>query len=233
MWKSVSGGALALTVLVGCSTTRLVESDVNSYTQWPENRQPGSFSFERLPSQQARPAEQSKLEALATPALQKAGFRLAPGGPGDVTIQVGLSETYYQGAPWDDPYWGSPWGPWGYYGYGGMYHGRRRSAVGVGVAWSAPSPYYVFDAAVLIRDAKTKQVLYESHAKHDGRWADDALRATLFEAALQDFPRPAISPRRVRIELPPDGKAAAEPKAEAAPASAAPAAAGKTAPAGK
>ncbi|MCW7541995.1 hypothetical protein OOT46_29800 [Aquabacterium sp. A7-Y] len=214
MWK-ITACAAALLALAGCSTVRLVESDVNSYTEWAEARQPGSFTFERLPSQRARPDRQAKIEALALPALQKAGFRQAPNGSGDVTVQVGLSETYYDRAPWDDPY---PWGfgPSFYYGYGSRY--RSRAGVGLGLGWHAPSPYYVFDAAVLIRDAKSKQVLYESHAKHDGRWVDDVLRATLFEAALQDFPRPAISPRRVRIEIPRDAKAPTEPAEPAKPA---------------
>ncbi|WKB50652.1 DUF4136 domain-containing protein [Eleftheria terrae] len=212
MWK-VSVCAAALLVLGGCSTVRLVESDVRSYTQWPESRQPGTFSFERLPSQQARPQEQDRLEQLALPALKKAGLRPAASGSGELTVQVGLSETYYDRAPWDDPY---PWGFGSGFYYGGRY--RHRGGVGLGMGWYAPSPYYVFDAAVLIRDAKSKQVLYETHAKHDGRWADDVLRAALFEAALQDFPKPAISPRQVRIELPRDAKAPTEATGAPAPA---------------
>ena len=212
-WKTLLAAA-AVSVMAGCSTVRLVESDVRSYTQWPESRQPGSFTFERLPSQQANPEAQARLEKLALPALQQAGFQLAEQGAGEVTIQVGLGQTYYDRAPWDDPY------PWGY--GGGLFYGRGiRSGVGLGLGWSMPSPYYVFDAAVLIRDAKTKQVLYETHAKHDGRWADDPIRAALFEAAMKDFPRPAISPRRVSIEIPPGNgdKAAAAPE----PAASAPA----------
>lgn len=197
IWKTLLA-ATAVTVMAGCSTVRLVESDVRSYTQWPESRQPGTFTFERLPSQQANPQAQAKLEALALPALREAGFRLAEQGSGDVTVQVGLAQTYYDRAPWDDPY------PWGY-GSSIFYGHGRRSGIGLGLGWSTPLPYYVFDAAVLIRDAKTKQVLYETHAKHDGRWADDPIRAALFEAAMKDFPRPAISPRRVRIEIPRDG----------------------------
>nr|WP_297352892.1 DUF4136 domain-containing protein [uncultured Caldimonas sp.] len=211
MWKTFAA-VTAAAALAGCSTVRLVESDVSSYTQWPESRQPGTFTFERLPSQQANPEQQTKLEALALPALQQAGFKQAPSGSGDVTIQVGISQTYYDRAPWDDPY------PWGY-GGSSIFFGRGiRSGVGIGMGWGMPSPYYVFDAAVLIRDAKTKQVLYETHAKHDGRWADDPIRAALFEAAMKDFPRPAISPRRVRIEIPRDGGKATQPDAATEPA---------------
>lgn len=215
IWKTLLA-ATAVAITAGCSTVRLVESDVRSYTQWPESRQPGSFTFERLPSQQANPDAQAKIEKLALPALQQAGFKLAEQGTGDVTIQVGLGQTYYDRAPWDDPY------PWGY--GSSLFYGRgMRSGVGIGLGWSMPSPYYVFDAAVLVRDAKTQKVLYETHAKHDGRWADDPIRAALFEAAMKDFPRPAISPRRVRIEIQPNGDKAATEPASPEPAASAPA----------
>ena len=70
------------------------------------------------------------------------------------------------------------------------------------LGWSAPSPYYVLDAAVLVRDARTQQVLYETHARHDGRWRDEALWRAMFQAAMKDFPVPAVSPRRVGVEIP-------------------------------
>lgn len=188
--------AVALTALLGgCASVRLVESDVSSYGQWAAQRQPGTFVFERLPSQQAQAELQSRIEEAAQPALEQAGFRPAAlGQTPDVTVQVGLSQTRYERAPWDDPFWHNSL----YFGRGGL----RGWGTGIGLGWGMPSPYYVLDAAVLIRDARTQQVLYETHAKHDGRWNDPALWGTLFEAALQDFPAPAISPRRVRIEMP-------------------------------
>jgi hypothetical protein len=188
----------ALAVLSGCSTVRLVESDVTSYTSWPESRTPGSFTFERLPSQQARPDIQARLEAVALPALQKAGLRpVDEGGKGDLTVQVGLAETRY--------YYNDPFYPYPFYGPG-YFHGARYGYWGPGAAFGfsayAPVPYYTYDAGVLIRDARTQQVVYETHAKYEGYWADDAIRAVLFEAAMKDFPRPALSPRRVAIEIP-------------------------------
>ena len=199
-WKSLwCVGVLAC--LGACSTVRLIESDVTSYTSWPESRPPSTFSFERLPSQQARADVQTAIEAAALPALQKAGFRLADGGKGEVTVQVGVSETRYYAAPWDDPFY--PFYP----GFGpGYFYGGRYGYYGRGGAFGfsayAPTPHYVYDAGVLIRDAKTQQVVYETHAKHDGYWADEAVRSVLFEAAMKDFPKPALSPRRVAIEIP-------------------------------
>lgn len=186
--------ALALVALLGgCASTRLIESDVRSYGAWPAQRQAGSFRFERLPSQQAQPERQARVEAAALPALQQAGFQHAlPGAPAELTVQVALSEARYEAAPWDDPFW-----------HNSLYFGRGyHSHYGLGLGWSAPSPYYVLDAAVLVRDARTQQVLYETHARHDGRWRDEALWRAMFQAAMKDFPVPAVSPRRVGIEIP-------------------------------
>jgi hypothetical protein len=193
MWRLVSV-LVAACMLAGCASVRLVESDVTSHSRWPAGRAPATFTFERLPSQQAHPEVQSRIEAAALPALEKAGFRLASSGPGEVTIQVGARETRYDRAPWDDP--------WPVFGGGWFYGGRRHHGMGIGLSLHAPLPYYVFDVGVLIRDARTREVLYETQARHDGRWADDALRAALFEAAMKDFPQPALSPRRVNIEIP-------------------------------
>jgi hypothetical protein len=186
----------ALLVLSGCASVRLIESDVNSYSQWPTTRSPGSFRFERLPSQQAQAAEQDAVEAAALPALQQAGFTLAANaGSADFLVQVASALTRYDRAPWDDPY------PWGW-NTGLFYGGRYHRGASLGLSFNVPQPYYVRDVSVLIRDARTQQVLYETRARHDGRWADEAVRATLFEAAMKDFPQPALSPRRVRIEIP-------------------------------
>ena len=89
---------------------------------------------------------------------------------------------------------------------GGMFYGSRwRGGYGggFGYAWGAPSLYYVNEVSLMILDNRTQKVLYETRAQHDGPWADAAVRTALFEAALHDFPRPAVNPRRVVVELPP------------------------------
>ena len=66
---------LAVTLLAaGCSDLRSVTSDVTSFGEWPADRKPGTYAFDRLPSQQAQAAETQKLEDAARPALEKAGF---------------------------------------------------------------------------------------------------------------------------------------------------------------
>src|SRR5688572_27878585 len=101
--------ALVLTALLltGCAALRSVSSDVSSFGEWPADRKPGSYAFERLPSQQARPAESDALESSAAQALAKAGFQPAQlGQTPDVLVQVGASDARVV-SPWDDPLWRS------------------------------------------------------------------------------------------------------------------------------
>ena len=40
--------------LGGCAAMRSVSSEVSTFGEWPATRKPGTYAFERLPSQQAR-----------------------------------------------------------------------------------------------------------------------------------------------------------------------------------
>ena len=62
---------------------------------------------------------------------------------------------------------------------------------------------YIFKLVSLImRDARSGQVLYETRAQHDGaRGASDTVLQALFDAALQGFPTPPAGWRRVVIPL--------------------------------
>jgi hypothetical protein len=186
---------LAAATLAGCAAMSSVTSDVSSYGTWPAGRAPGSFAFERLPSQQAQGERQGQLEAAARGALEKAGFTHA-GDPGDadVTVQLGARITRYDTSPWDDPFW---W-RWGgaHWRYPGWY------APHFGFGGSYPSTRYDREVALLIRDRRTGTPLYETRAMSDGYSAGDTtVMAAMFEAALKDFPTPAVSPRRVTVPL--------------------------------
>lgn len=184
---------LALAALSGCASLRSVHSDVSSYGTWPAGRAPGAYCFERLPSQQAAAERQAELELAARGALQKAGFTPATaGGACNVTVQLGARITRYDPSPWSDPFWG----PWGF-----GRHGWRSGF------WGPPhwhyTPQYDREVALLMRDRASGTPLYEARASNDGVTAGDtALLAAMFEAALKDFPTPAINPRRVVVELP-------------------------------
>lgn len=109
-------------------------------------------------------------------------------------------------SPWRGrgPFWPYPYGYGGYgrVGLGGWYGGNSR--IGFGLGMSLEPPLSEMQVDVLIRDRRAHQVLYETHAvrSHNGGW-DEAMMAPMFEAALKDFPLPAISPRVVTVPLPP------------------------------
>ncbi len=66
--------------ITGCSTMRVVDSDVTAFPRWSA-APPGpgtTYRFERLPSQQALGAQQDAVEALARTALAKVGMDLNP-----------------------------------------------------------------------------------------------------------------------------------------------------------
>lgn len=191
-------------LLAGCASTQRLDSEVNSYSQWPSGRQPATYSFERLPSQQANAQEQATLEQAARPALAGAGFtEAAAGAAADVSVQVGLRVTRQERSGWDDPFlW-----------HGGFGYGRGRGGWlwGPSLSLNYSTPRYDQEVQVLIRDARSGQALYETRASHDSYAQPEpvVLRA-MFEAALKDFPLQALNPRRVVVPL-----------AAAAPASAA------------
>ena len=58
---------IAAASLAGCASLNSLTSEVSSYSQWPADRKPGSYAFERLPSQQNE--WQTRVEAWADPAL--------------------------------------------------------------------------------------------------------------------------------------------------------------------
>jgi hypothetical protein len=205
---TLAAAAAATLMLGGCAALNTLHSEVSSFGDWPTGRAPGSYSFERLPSQQARAEVQDQLEAAARPALAAAGFKPAAAGQApDVIVQLGARITRTEGSPWDDPLW---WrGSFGYYRYGPW----------VGPRWSLSARldgrHFEREVAVLIRDRASGQPLYEARASTDGATAGgiDVLRA-MYAAALKDFPAKGPNPRNVATPM--DTEAAA-PAAASAP----------------
>lgn len=191
----VLGLAAPLLMLSGCATVHSVSSDVSTYGEWPADRAAGRYAFERLPSQAAQPDWVEALEAAARPALLKAGFQpVNPGQEPDVLVQVGARSSRSEAHPWADPIW---WrGGYGSYRYG---------------PWSGPrwgltlhldaSQRYEREVAVLIRDRATGKPLFEARASNEGHsaLASTTTLGALFQAALMDFPRTGVNPRRVVV----------------------------------
>lgn len=182
-------------LLAGCAAMNSLSSDVASYSAWPADRKPGSYAFERLPSQQLRADRAQLIEDSARRALEGAGFTpAAEGQASEYVVQLGArvsaTEAYY-----DDPFWwrGGLYAhrfarPWPYYGFG------------VGM----PTVTYEREVALLIRDRKSGQPLYETRASNDGGSPSMAtLLPAMFEAAMKDFPAGSVTPRRVTTPITP------------------------------
>lgn len=189
---------ILMALLAGCSGMRLVDSQVLAVANVPSGvqLQGARYRFERLPSQVSNPeaglAEQQAEQALAAVGLVR------DDAAAQLSVLVGFQGTQYLADPWGQPY-PSTWGsisigrgvPWG-------------SGVGVGMGMRFPPPtHYRREVSLILRDLKSGQVVYETRASHDGPWSDSVtIFATLFKAALANFPNPPAGPQRVNIEIP-------------------------------
>jgi hypothetical protein len=192
--RSVLIGGLAGTglVLAGCATMRTLTTQVSSYGSWPASRKPATYAFDRLPSQMAQAMEQDRIEAAAVPSLEAAGFKQAPRDQADVLVQV-AAHVVETNERWRDPfYWRADW--WYY---------RRHPFFHPGFGMYYDAPEYQREVGVLIRDRRSNEALYETHARYSSTWTSDAILPAMFEAALKDFPQPAVSPRQVVVSLQP------------------------------
>jgi hypothetical protein len=195
--------AVVAVALGGCASFNNLNSEVSTYGSWPPERQPATFVFERLPSQQEQPERRQQLEDAARGALEAAGFRAAADpNEAQYLMQVGARVT--SNDPWiyNDPlFWrgaGFHRGPWH---YGRSYWGPGW---GPGWGWGPPymSPSFEREVALLIRDRRTGQLLYEARANNTGPSpAIGALLPAMFEAAMKDFPNASPAPRSVTTEI--------------------------------
>ena len=179
--------------LAGCSTQRLVDGRVQSFSTLAAVPSPATYRIERLPSQQMPSFE--PIAALADQALARAGLRRDDAAP-RLLVQIGVqADTVPRYDPFGGPYGPYPWGFGGWYGRGW----------GVGGIWrmGEPTPLHRRAVSVVMRDAQTQAVVYETSAVHEDVWVSDpAVYGVLLDAALQGFPQPPQGPRQVRLPLP-------------------------------
>jgi len=193
---------LFVVLLAGCAgSPRLVEGNVTSFSTLTALPTPPTYRFERLPSQQAHSALWEPIEAQAQQALSKVGLRHAE-TDASLIIQIGaargpLSENTRRN-PWTthyslyyaDPFY-NPFG-WGW------------SRWGMGWMMDRPHPLHHRAVTLVMRDAVSKEVVYETSAVHEDIWTDDpAIYGALFAQALSDFPQPPSGPRILSTPLPP------------------------------
>lgn len=195
-WVKGLAAMLATGLLAACAGMSTLQAEIATFGEWPAGRAPGSYAFDRLPSQQARPDVQQRLEDAAHRALAAAGFTAAaPGTTPDVLVQVGARVTRTDYVAWDDPLW---WrGGFGYW----------RPRPWIGPYWRYPPPTsvrYDREVALLLRDRGNGTPLYEARASSDGGTSGGAeTLAAMFRAAMVDFPRSGINPRSVSVPLQP------------------------------
>lgn len=195
--------ALAWTLLTGCASLRLVDSDVVSVAAVPAGMslQGAKYRFERLPSQVHNP-EAGLAEQQAQAAMTAVGLVRDDAGA-SLSVMIGFSGTQYQADPWGRPL-GPGWTPYGSIAIGSGFGRGLGSHIGLGMGMRFPPPtHYSREVSVVMRDLKSGQVVYETRASHAGPWSDSVpIFATLFQASLANFPNPPAGPRRVNIELP-------------------------------
>ena len=190
-------------VLSGCAAFNNLNNEVSTYGPWPAERKPASFAFERLPSQQAYPERRQMLENAARGAVEAAGFRAAAdAGSAEYLLQVGARVTSTDPWIYNDPlFW-----------RGGCRHGFvHRHGFGPGFGWRGWGPgwygpyestTFEREVALLIRDRKTGQLLYEARAANSGPSPSiDYLLPAMFEAAMKDFPGAGPNPRNVTVQI--------------------------------
>jgi hypothetical protein len=202
-WFFMALAALSLSFLTGCTSMRLIDSDVVSVAAVPPglSLQGAKYRFERLPSQVHNP-EAGLAEQQAQAAMTAVGL-VRDDANASLSVMVGFSGTQYHADPWGRPL-GSGWTPYGSIGVGSGFGRGFGSHIGLGVGMRFPPPtHYRREVSVVMRDLKSGQVVYETRASHAGPWGDsEPIFATLFQAALANFPHPPAGPRRVNIELP-------------------------------
>ena len=180
---------IALLLLGACTSTPQLSSDVTAYSEWAVTRRPATYTFERLPGQEASAEQQQEFEDAARGALEATGFTLAADPTGaELMVQVGArartARTLQSTAVT-----------------------RHRPTVpGAPNDFSRFYPEYVTtdrrEVALLIRDRQSGQILFGARASNRGRSiSDPKIVAAMFEAIMQDFPSASENPVQVTVEL--------------------------------
>lgn len=183
-------------LLAGCATSYLLDNNVNSFSSLATLPAQPAFRFDRLPSQQS-PA-QLRLEALAEPALIKAGLRRDEANP-RYAVQVNARIQRVL-SPWASPAhdwgWDGGWsGSWGHRGFGHG-HGHSHGPLFAHLERS----WFQREVSVIVRETASNRVVFESQAANHGPLQDSTeVLPAMFEAALQGFPSPPAGLRRVNI----------------------------------
>lgn len=185
----------------GCSTMRVVDSDVSAFYQWSA-APPGpgtAYRFERLPSQQVVGAQQDYVENLARSALAKVGME-ADAAAARYSVQVSVNTLVVERLSADAP---------GYDGFGfatpGVFlgGGSRGASLGLSFPMRFSEPYYRRELSLLMRDLASNQVVFETRAVSENPQGETLpVLSAMLDAALRGFPQPPAGTRRIKAEIP-------------------------------
>jgi hypothetical protein len=194
--RTLAAAGCAVALLAGCATSYRLDNRVQSFSALQTLPASPTYRFERLPSQAGQPG-QDQLEALADPALFRAGLRRDDANP-RYSVQVSARAQRVV-SPWADPFW-DPWYGWG---RPGLY----RGGAGFGMVYGPPLPalehtWFQREVSVVLRELPSNRVVYETSAVSDSPWIEPrVVLQAMFDAALQGFPTPPAGPRQVHVQL--------------------------------
>jgi len=206
--------ALCFALLSGCNSMRIIESQVQTSTQWPATAATGVqssappkafFRLDRLPADvnnlQAGWAEIEVEAALAPLGWTRNDIEA------QYTVWVGVRSAEFIADSWGRPVRS----PWINHLHVNVVRGYRPQGLGIGwgigmnsgmrAGFPLPSGY-AQEVSIIIRDLKTSNVVYQTKASHEGPWSDHAnIWRTMINAALQGFPNPQALTRRVDTSI--------------------------------
>lgn len=205
-WGFLAWVAMSALLLSGCNSMRIIESQVQTSTQWGTTANTrttgpakGLYRLERLPADvnnlQAGWAEIELETTLANLGWTRNDVEA------QYSIWIGVRAAEFIVDPWGRPV-RSPW----------INHfslsvgtGYRPRGVGLGVGMHSglragfpPTSGYAQEVNIIIRDLQSSNVVYQTKASHDGPWSDHPnIWRAMIAAALQGFPNPSAANRRV------------------------------------
>lgn len=179
-------------LLSGCATTWLVDSTVNTFSSLPAVPAGATYRFERLPSQQSHGEQQAALERIVEQSLAKTTSLRRSDSAARYSVQIG-ARAQREASPWEDTW---------------MLPGREYIVTGKGqIVWRLPMmrpemPWFRREVSLVIRELEGHQIVYETRAVHEGRWADSALiLPAMFDSALSDFPKASQGVKKVEVTV--------------------------------
>lgn len=192
LWRRMM--LFAVSVMLGaCSSMRIVDNEVRSFGQTPPPApQSHSYQLQRLLSQKNETFD--PIAQAVNLALTKLGLHEVSKNP-DWVATVHWTEQQLPRAPWEpapSPFEDLIW--------------LNSGGAGVGLSWRYPAidlPWYERSLSLILRDARSDSVVFETQVRHDGRWSDTAaVLPAMLQAALHDYPQGQPTLQIFNIEIP-------------------------------